>query len=942
MDQAVDTGDLTDLERQQLRLIELYQLRKRQRKLFDYQPYPKQLDFHAAGRVFRERLFRAGNQCLVLDSTITTPTGERPLRQLIGQPMFDVMSWDGSQRVRAKAGNVQSMGVASCLRITLDDGKEFECSRDHAILFEGGRWETVDEFRASTEIDGVGNVKAYGDLSALEMGRRIVKIRSAGEQEVFCLQVDGTNCYEAYGAVHHNCGKTLSAAAETAFHLTGRYPDSWPGKRFTRATKGWVVSEDMKFSRDNAQRLLLGEPGEWGTGYIPAEYIVKIVRARHSVEDAVDTVLVRHASGRISKLLFKSAEVPRNKLGGDTLDFAWVDEEVPMDHYLEVITRTNVTQGPIYITFTPLKGRTPLVKRFMIDKVPGTADIVMTIHDSLHYSPEDIEAIIASYPAHQRRARTLGEPTMGAGLIFVQRDEDIMVKPFPIPDHWGRLIALDFGVGHPFAMAELVVDRDTDTTYIIRGYRKPDETPAQQVAVYREWGGWQRTAWPADGQQREKTTAVQVAAAYKKVGFNMLKEKAMLSKDDLQKGQSVVSVEAGLHLMNQALDTGKLKVFANVPEFFEEKGLYHRDENNQIVKVNDDFISACFHGDTEVLTPAGPIKIRDLSGTIGQVMTVTGRWTTFSWCGITKTNAPLVRISFEDGSSVLCTPEHKFLSQGEWVQARDLLHRLCDTYVSNGENSPCASKSCLPPSKNSTGKFIEPIPGDDTSPVVRAPCTETYGSSTGGKFLRSITSIICADWPTTKLKISNACLEGSIFRIIRKAMGGDSQQKQGLPKLYGSLQRKEKNSIGKWAFSMRRISIKEKNLIADSAERNSSLPSTAATNSAPTHAGQHGAEPVALMMSRAIASSAEQNFASTSITSRSIVRESAGLRVLSVREETSSTVYCLTVPETECFALSNGVIVHNCRYGFVSRRYATTKPVRGSTSLLPIDYNDRT
>jgi hypothetical protein len=34
----------------------------------------------------------------------------------------------------------------------------------------------------------------------------------------------------------------------------------------------------------------------------------------------------------------------------------------------------------------------------------------MTIHDVWHYTPEQRAAIIASYPIHEREARTLGLP----------------------------------------------------------------------------------------------------------------------------------------------------------------------------------------------------------------------------------------------------------------------------------------------------------------------------------------------------------------------------------------------------------------------------------------------------------------------------------------------------------------------------------------------------
>jgi hypothetical protein len=42
---------------------------------------------------------------------------------------------------------------------------------------------------------------------------------------------------------------------------------------------------------------------------------------------------------------------------------------------------------------------------------------------------------------------------------------------------------------------------------------------------------------------------------------------------------------------------------------------------------------------------------------------------------------------------------------------------------------------------------------------------------------------------------------------------------------------------------------------------------------------------------------------------------------LLIRED----VYCMSVPDTECFALENGAIAHNCRYGYMMRRYAIRK-----------------
>jgi len=67
-------------------------------------------------------------------------------------------------------------------------------------------------------------------------------------------------------------GKTEAGGYETALHLTGLYPQDWPGKKFTKAIKAWAVGENLKVSRDVLQKKLCGEAGNneaFGTGMIP-------------------------------------------------------------------------------------------------------------------------------------------------------------------------------------------------------------------------------------------------------------------------------------------------------------------------------------------------------------------------------------------------------------------------------------------------------------------------------------------------------------------------------------------------------------------------------------------------------------------------------------------------------------------------------------------------
>lgn len=163
-------------------------------------------------------------------------------------------------------------------------------------------------------------------------------------------------------------GKTQCGAAELAYHLTGRYPDWWAGKTFDKPIKAWAAGVTNESTRDVVQDKLIGPPSrreEWGTGFIPADCILDDPALARGVADAIDTVSIAHVSGGASTLQFKSYERGREKWQGTALHVLWLDEEPPMDIYMEGLTRTNETKGIVYLTFTPLLGMSDVVLRFL-------------------------------------------------------------------------------------------------------------------------------------------------------------------------------------------------------------------------------------------------------------------------------------------------------------------------------------------------------------------------------------------------------------------------------------------------------------------------------------------------------------------------------------------------------------------------------------------------
>lgn len=393
-------------------------------------------------------------------------------------------------------------------------------------------------------------------------------------------------------------GKTLAGGFEFAMHLTGRYPNWWAGRRFEKPVSMWAASVSAESTRDNPQRILLGDTEEkFGEGAIPKENIEFNSIRRGTVPGAISHFLVKHVSGGLSKCQFKTYEQGRQKWQGPTLDGVWFDEESPEDIYFEGLTRTNNGQlGQfVFTTFTPLLGMSNVVNRFLSEdsEMRGkyTAVVKMGLRDADHYTDEQKEQILASYPSHEREARANGNPILGSGRVFPIGEESIKIDPFSIPPHFHMIIGVDFGWDHPASVVKLAYDKDNDTVYVVNVWRQREAKISDHAAAIRAMGGNEiPVAWPHDGLQHDKNSGEQIAELLKKEGVNMLPEKASYPDSLTGKGHNT-SVEAGIYDMMQRMSTGRLKIFSTCSEWWEEFSLYHR-KNGMLVKERDDVICA--------------------------------------------------------------------------------------------------------------------------------------------------------------------------------------------------------------------------------------------------------------------------------------------------------------------------------------------------------------
>ena len=400
------------------------------------------------------------------------------------------------------------------------------------------------------------------------------------------FHTEGANSRERLFMAGNQLGKTWAGAFELAMHLTGKYPPWWTGKRYPYAIRAMAGSESAELTRKGVQRLLIGPPElreEWGTGSIPFDCL-RDTSMKQGVPDAVSSAVVRHVCGEDSVIQFNSYDQGRSKWQADTVDLVWFDEEPPLSIYSEGLTRTQATGGQVFVTFTPLLGMSDVVKRYLLDRPQGSHVTNMTIEDAEHYTPEQREAIVASYPEHEREARAKGIPILGSGRVFPVAEEAIKVKPFPIPPHWPRLVGLDFGIDHPSAAVWLAWDRDSDVLYVTDCYRVKDSSIPIHASAIRARGDWIPVAWPHDGLQRDKGSGEQLATQYKNQGLAMLPHRATF--EDGSNG-----VEAGVAEMFTRMQTMRLRVFAHLDDWFEEFRLYHR-KDGMLVKSGDDLLSA--------------------------------------------------------------------------------------------------------------------------------------------------------------------------------------------------------------------------------------------------------------------------------------------------------------------------------------------------------------
>jgi phage terminase large subunit-like protein len=379
-------------------------------------------------------------------------------------------------------------------------------------------------------------------------------------------------------------GKSTIGAYITAVHLTGRYPTWWKGRRFHQPIYAWAAGVSNDTTRDIMQTELFGlaeDDSVWGTGMVPLDAIGERTRRRGATGNSYDSVMVKFFAedGQFrgwSRIGFKSYEMGEEKFFGRPVDFIWLDEQPPSNIYTQCITRTVATGGDVLMTFTPEQGITPVVHQFMHERQPGQFLLQATWDDAPHLTEEVKNQLLSQYPPHERELRSKGIPVFGSGLVFPISEADITCDYFDIPTSWPRIAGLDFGWDHKTAVVWAALDPQSDTIYIYDEYAERQKTPLEHSAAIRSRPPYIPIVWPRDGLQTDKGSGISLAQHYRDQNCNLLPTPFTnpLTTGDSAKGNQ--NIEPGIMEMLHRMETGRLKVFPHLMEFFKEFRSYNQ------------------------------------------------------------------------------------------------------------------------------------------------------------------------------------------------------------------------------------------------------------------------------------------------------------------------------------------------------------------------------
>jgi hypothetical protein len=567
----------------------------------------------------------------------------------------------------------------------------------------------------------------------------------------------------------------------------------------------------------------------------------------------------------------------------------------------------------------------PMGFKIITDAVSGLERVYIPsrVGDNRFLGEDYVRQLRASGSEQLIRAWLEGDWSVTEGAFFDCWDSSRhVVRPFEIPKDWLRFRSGDWGSAKPFSFGWWAVVGDD--------FKAPDGAilPRGCMVRYREWYGCQ-PGKPNTGLKlhaeivgegllkREKddkiTYGVLDPAAFAEDGGPSIAErmtkaaryKVTFTGADNKRvpGQGALGGwdQMRARMVGDADGLPMIACFSTCVDSIRTIPALQHDKNKP-EDLDSDMEDHCFAAGTMVETEAGPVAIERLPET-GKVYSL-GGLKEYRSARMTRRDAELVSVRFEDGTVVKCTGNHKFfVDTGEWRYAKD----LTDLEVI------CVQSSSARQSKSLMESDI--ICAGAISRKRESGFTSRFGSTITGLFRPASTSItgMTID-PTMGSAIWNALRSWSTLAAnmaLRAASElANTFQWPEQPQQRGMALMRAGNGIR---------SISKSTLDLGWAGESRRSVNNAARNIRSLPLGSLKASSADLIVGR--------------------------VRCVGVESSGRADVYCLTVPETGCFAIEGGLLVSNCadewRYACMSRPWIAQKPGKELDRVKKKDYFGR-
>lgn len=400
-------------------------------------------------------------------------------------------------------------------------------------------------------------------------------------------------------------GKTFSAAMEIAMHLTGRYPEWWPGRVWKRPVKVVAAGVTSMQVKSVLQLEFLGTENRnildlIGTGAIPRSCI----DMEKSIKDGplVREIAVKHTSGGYSNLIFFAYSQGMEPMQGFSADIAYVDEQDKSNFdtiFSELSKRTATSKGMVMATFTPLQGVTTIVEKFWDDMGELNSGLVTAGWDDVdHLDEEQKKFMLDTTPPHLHAAVSKGIPVLGEGAVYNIGEDAIGYDDVEMDQRWPRICGIDVGfTKDPTAGIFVAKDPSTGIMYVYDEYGDVKNNTLSASAhvgpLHAKGCSHIPIIYDSAAKAKVGATGKAITDLWMDMGLNVLPDSFKNPKWLSTTASSYKSLSVGITRIFEMMATGMLKIHkTNCPNFWREFRKYAYDKNGMPTDKDNHWMDA--------------------------------------------------------------------------------------------------------------------------------------------------------------------------------------------------------------------------------------------------------------------------------------------------------------------------------------------------------------